>query len=253
MSIPWLGDVEVEVEEIQIEVEDEVRELPVKIRNVFILCAGKGSRIGAPEGRPKCLFDLYKGQTPLGRALDSLLRVGITDITVVVSSFPHQFYKKNSEAIENFVRKYKRFNSVKIKRVMFPQFNTEILWTFFSCRKEFSNTFVLLGDVIFAHGALQQILTEPFKKLMFVGSKKEIFGLMMNEVGSEILRYFPNPFHNRVSPDEPTLWKIGKMWHLFWGLDINNTKFFEPSDFMMDIDIPQDYKRVCQIVRDWKI
>jgi len=233
--------------------------------NVMILCAGKNSRVGSPsrESLPKSLFEVSESppKTVLGRALTALKEEGLNNITVVVPDFDHPEYIPKRKRLVEFLENNKAGEGVKVFGVDFPFRDTEVLWTFMSCRSHFNNTFVLLGDVVFAKDTLKEILDEPFKDLMFIGTytgeKPEIYGLLMNPLGVARIYELGNPFRNRVSPE--TRWEIGKMWSLYWGIGPEASKpetwakLFLPKNFISDIDYEYEYERVRKTIKAWKM
>lgn len=119
-----------------------------------ILAAGRGSRLGAlTQDRPKTLLPL-QGHTLLSGILSSLLRHGITDVTLVLGFQPEKIIAEVN----------KNFPQVNFQFVLNSEYQSrENLYSLFLALPFIENRDLLIlnADLFFEDGILENLLKEP--------------------------------------------------------------------------------------------
>lgn len=190
--------------------------------NVVIFAAGYGSRfknstLNKMDLLTKCLLRL-NGETVLGRQLRLLRKHGLTDITVTVpTGFPQEQFKD----------------------VKFRVFNTPIgsreTWSIIRVEDLIDETMLLLGDVVFDEEVLVEILNEPFKDIMFVGSDR-YYRVWKLEQGKKVGHY------PTVESIHGMLTKKGNTERIMFCIDV-----------LGDVGIGNLYRKEKSIIQDAKL
>lgn len=144
-----------------------------------ILAAGRGSRLGALTlNRPKTLLPI-QGHTLLSGILASLLRHGITDVTLVLGFQPEKII---AEVNRNFPQ-------IKIQFIYNSEYQSaENLYSLFLALPFVQNIDMLIlnADLFFEDGILEKLLREPSDAIVVDHSAeftKEATKVKLNEAG----------------------------------------------------------------------
>ena len=123
--------------------------MPTKPK-VILLAAGRGRRFGRRTAlTPKCLIPLKKGETLLGRYLNSFRTLGLRDITVVVG---HQKEKIVTACVENS-------RGLSIRFPFNPFFKKGSIVSLFTAREEMTDDCLVMdADVYFRPEQLKPLL-----------------------------------------------------------------------------------------------
>lgn len=116
----------------------------------LILNSGVGRRMGKPtREHPKCMTSIYGPHTILGRQLELLEQVGVTDVIITTGPF--------AGALERYA--LERMPSARF--VHNPQYReTNYIYSIYLAREFLHDDLILLhGDVVFEKSVLEELLT----------------------------------------------------------------------------------------------
>ena len=120
----------------------------------LILNSGTGSRmLDLTNDKPKCMTELYTGQTILSRQIEQLESLGFSEVIITTGPFAEVLEKHASLAAR----------SVKLVFVNNPEYaTTNYIYSIFLSRDLLQDDIVLLhGDLVFSSEVLGEIINLP--------------------------------------------------------------------------------------------
>ena len=233
----------------------------------LILNSGMGTRMGRfTEEHPKCMTDLFDGETILSRQLKMLLNCGITDVVITTGYFNNVLteYCASLNLPQNYTF------------VLNPIYNeTNYIYSIY-CAKEFlkdEDIILMHGDLVFEESVLRDILSSK-KSCMKVSStlplpekdfKAVVFNGTVKKVGVE---FFENAMEAQA------LYKLNSnKWNIWLDAIIEycengkrkcyaEVAFNEISDkctvfaydvkdrLCTEIDTPEDWEKVLNLMKE---
>jgi len=167
---------------------------------VLMLNSGRSVRMGNIE-KPKCLINIYDGETILSRQLRFLMDVGLSNI--VITTGPYEDIVKQNAPYARFVNNHKYMT-------------TNYIYSIYLARELLDDDLLLLhGDLVFDKEILNVILHREESCVIV----QDIFPLPEKDFKAEIIngkisRIGVNLFDN-VKASQP-LYKLRKSDWLFW-------------------------------------
>lgn len=228
----------------------------------LIMNAGIGKRMGElTKNKPKCLIEIDKGQTILGRQLEFLAKNGIDDIIMTTGYL--------EDKIKNYVSI--NFPSLNIKYVYNPKYSsTNCIYSLYLTEGLIDEDVIFMtGDLVFDEKILKDLLNSDHTDLVIVNSrvkppekdfKSRIVGNTITEIGTEIygescFLTFPiyklskNSFSSWMSEIKSFVKKgetniqaekaIKKIYD-----KINLTPFFLDNEFISEVDTREELKEI---------
>jgi len=130
-----------------------------------ILNSGLGKRLEElTENKPKCLVELYNGETILERQLRILIKNGIKEIVMTTGPFERKIKKHVSDKFPNLSIKY-------VKNDYYSE--TNYIYSIYLAKNEIIDDVLLLhGDLVFSNELIEKI----------VNYEKNNFGLINKKV-----------------------------------------------------------------------
>lgn len=184
----------------------------MKKMKAVILNSGLGKRMGElSKDKPKCLIELSKGETILGRQLKILINNGVTDIIMTTGHF--------EDKIKNYIKK--KFPELHVKYVHNPKYDsTNCIYSLF-LTKEFIDDDVIFmtGDLVFDKNVFQRLLNSDEQNIVLVNKevkppktefKSRIEDNMVKEINVNIFGekcFFSIPIY-KVSKEAFLLWLL---------------------------------------------
>ncbi len=148
-----------------------------------IFNSGLGSRMGElTKDKPKCMLELYNGETIFQRQIRILSQCGIEDFIITTGPYKEQ--------LVNLTKKYDR---LKFTFVENPDYQNTNYIVSMNNANEFLNDDVLLmhGDLVFNRGLIEKILSDKRKSLCLFNEErplpeKDFKGRFSNNILKEV-------------------------------------------------------------------
>lgn len=217
--------------------------------------------------KPKCMVELYNGETILERQIRILKEQGITDFIITTGPYPEQL-----KAVTDHIK------GIRVTYVPNPQYGeTNYIMSMHLAGKWLEEDILLLhGDLVFNQGIVKRLLQAEEPSLCIYNEKKELppkdfKGRFRNGMLKEVSVHI---FDDNCMAFQP-FYKLCKKDLMLWKEKVaefikqGNTKVYAEDalnqiteqvfipglsyaeDYVEEIDNAQDYERVCSEIKLW--
>jgi len=132
----------------------------------IIFNSGIGKRMGElTKDKPKCLVELYNGETIFERQIRILNECGINDF--VITTGPYK------EKIVEITKKYPKLNFIFVENSDYM--NTNYIVSMNNAKEYLEDDFLLLhGDLVFSKGLINKVLDDERKSICLFNEEKAL-------------------------------------------------------------------------------
>ena len=232
----------------------------------LIFNSGLGSRLGAlTKEKPKCMLELYNGETILERQIRILSQCGINEFIITTGPFEEQLHK--------IADKFKEINFSFIKNDNYV--NTNYIVSMYNAREYLDCDILMLhGDLVFNKNLILKLVKNPNSSVCLFNENKELpnkdFKGRFKD--NKLLEVSIDIFDNECYAFQP-LYKLSKADVSIWKDSVvrfiqeGNTKVYAENalnkvldtisiqgmsyrdDFIEEIDNEEDYQYVNKEIK----
>jgi len=133
----------------------------------IILNSGLGTRMGhLTKHKPKCLVEIYKGETILSRQVKALAKLGFRDIIITTGPF--------EEKLKDYLKKtFHEINCVYIKNHDYKK--TNYIYSLLLARNSIRDNLILMhGDMVFEDGVLEKLALSDDPDVVLVNQTADL-------------------------------------------------------------------------------